>query len=271
MKIQQKTINILALFLVMACLVPVTNALPENQSGIAPQYTDIRQPPVLVFDHLSELKSAEIKQDYRNRYSGIKNFTGIKNYDIFRIDITQLRQQLESGEEIPIHLEGIPYRIIPNRSTTLPSGKEKASTFHGTLADSSGIIKANFSVEIYIAEPRIIGKICDPGSDSYYFIDPLFTNQSGKVLYWAYTPKPGLHSQFQIPDDGIIFFNGEGKTASELTPEEVELLIRSQQERAQNESTAIPYPTTAKASPIPGEIIILTFLVLIGSGVTRRD
>jgi len=271
MKIQQKTINILTLFLVMACLVPVTNAAPENQSGIAPQYADIRQPPVLVFDHLSELKSAEIKQDYRNRYSGIKNFTGIKNYDILSIDTTQLRQQLESGEEIPIHLEGIPYRIIPNRSTALPSGKEKASTFHGTLADSSGIIKENFSVEIYIVEPRIIGKISDPGSDNYYFIDPLFTNQSGKVLYWVYTPNPGLHREFQIPEDGIFVINSEGKTSSELTPEEVELILRSQRERAQNESSAIPHPTTAKASPIPGEIIILAFLVLIGMGVTRRD
>lgn len=267
----QKTIKILAFVLVMVCLAPIAHATSDGQSIIARQYGDIRQPPVIVFDHLSELKNADVKQDYRDRYSGIRNFSGIQNYDILSINATALRQQLESGVEIPIHLDGIPYRIIPNRSNTAPSVKEKASTFHGRLAESSGRIKENYSVEMYIAEPRIVGKIFDPSSDSYYFIDPLFTNQSGKVLYWVYTSKPGLHSQFQIPDDGIIFFNGEGKTASELTPEEVELLIRSQQERAQNGSSAIPHPTTAKASPVPEEIVILAIIIFSGVGMIRRN
>lgn len=253
---------ILIFLLVMACLVPIANAETGEQTGIVPQHTDIRQPPVLVFDNLSELKSMEVKQDYRTRYSGMKKFSGMKNFDIIGLNATTLKQQLASGEKIPIHLDGIPYVIIPNSSNMKGDPQ-----FFGQLVNSSGQVEKNFIVELYISEPRIKGKIFDPITDTYYFIDPLFTNQSGKVFYWVYSSKPGLHGDFQIPEDSIIFINGEGKTGSELTPEEVELILRSQQVRAENESPVHAYPTAAQPAPLP--VTIAIFSLGICAGVAR--
>jgi hypothetical protein len=243
----------------MACLVSATNAATGEQTGIVLQPPDIRQPPVLVFDNLSELKNTVVKEDYRTRCSGIKNFTGIKNFDIISINTTKLKQQLVSGEKIPIHLDGIPYEIIP-RSPNM----QRDPQFFGQLVNVSGQVEKNFIVELYVSEPRIKGKIFDPVTDTYYFIDPLFTNQSGKVFYWVYSSKPGLHRDFQIPEDSIFFINGEGKTGSELTPEEVELILRSQQMKNDNQSGIHSYPTTAQPAPLPVTIAITSLGICTG-------
>jgi len=244
----------------MACLVLVANAATGEQTVVVLQPADIQQPPVLVFDNLSELKNIEVKQDYRTRYSGMKDFSGMKNFDIIGLNATILKQQLASGEKIPIHLDGIPYVIIPNSSNM-----QGDLQFFGQLENSSGQVEKNFIVELYIREPRIKGKIFDPVADTYYFIDPLFTNQSGKVFYWVYSSKPGLHGDFQVPEDGIFFINGEGKTASELTPEEVEVILRSQQARAENESPVHASPTTAQPAPLPVTIAVTSLGICAGA------
>ena len=235
----------------MACLVPAMNAATGEQTMITPQPPDIQQPPVLIFDNISDIRNND-----KNNYSKV---AGVTEYDVISIDTKKLKQRLMSGEKVPIHLDGIPYVIIPYTPDL-----DRGDSIEGRLENSTGSVVKNYIVQLTIDYTGVHGVIHDSVTDSHYYINDLDSSQSGENICMVYSSKPGNVQGFNTGEDAIVFINGEGKTFSQLTPEEIELLLRSQQMKNDNQSGVHSYPTTAQPAPLPVTIAITSLGICAG-------
>jgi len=243
---------ILIFFLLMACLVPATNAATGEPTMIASQHPDIHEPPILIFDNISDIRNND-----KNNYSKV---AGVTEYDVISIDTQKLKQRLMSGEKVPIHLDGIPYVIIPYTRDL-----NRDPEFVGRLENSSGSVVKNCIVQLTIDYTGIHGIIHDSVTDSHYYINDLGSSQSGENICMVYSSKPGHVQGFNIGEDSIVVVqSGEGKTFSQLTPEDIEWL-RSQQMKNENQSVVHSYPTTAQPAPLPVTIAITSLGIWAGA------
>ncbi|MFA4860661.1 hypothetical protein [Methanoregula sp.] len=242
---------ILFFLLLIACLVPATNAATGEQTMITSQHPDIREPPILIFDNISDIRNGD-----KNSYPQV---AGVTEYDVISIDAKKLKQRLMSREKIPIHLDGIPYVIIPYTPDL-----NRGNSFVGRLENSSGSVVKNCIVQLTIDYTGVHGVIHDSVTDSHYYINDLGSKQSDENICMVYSSRPGHIQGFNTGEDSIVVVqSGESKTFSQLTPEDIEWLI-SQQMKNENQSGVYSYPTTAQPAPLPVTIAIASFGIYAG-------
>ena len=242
---------ILIFLLLMACLLPATNAATGEPITIASQHLDIREPPILIFDNISDIRNGD-----KNNYTQV---AGVTEYDIISIDTIKLKQRLMSREKVPIHLDGIPYVIIPYTPDL-----NRGDSFVARLENRSGSVVKNYIIQLTIDYTGVHGVIHDSVTDSHYYINDLGSEQSGENICMVYSSRPGHIQGFNTGEDSIVVVqSGESKTFSRLTPEDIEWL-RSQQMKNNNQSGIHSYPTTAQPAPLPVTIAITSLGICAG-------
>lgn len=223
MHIGKFNILLLALLVAAMVMVAVVSAVEEQNVSISP-VTEVRGDLELSFDDF-----IQHEEQMPEKMSITEMPASIKKYDIVQIDAKTLKKQLLSGQKIPIHLNGIPYKMNLKQDTFYPSRETGVYTFSGSLESSpEGKPLTSSEVHLTLDEEGVIGKISLDRTHSWYIdeLDSVVERKSGAGHQYVYNSEDQEKTMSPMGEDRyVILPSGESKPMTALSAAELKQYV----------------------------------------------